>query len=442
MNLDKWVNWVAHLQKKIPFDALRVFLIIGTYVLGEVGFFPFGSTFRLGMGSVFYVLCLYSFPRLATLFNGCLTGITVVLFRVLVGHLAYVQPLPTLLVDNASAVLYYVALTAGMILPRFKRQIANPIRTSLFFGTFDFIANFLELAFSSHFHGIKYSLNILALGAWVKGLFFLAFIATMELFRQRILREKEKEKFQGQLLLGATLYAEGYFLKKIMGDIEEATERSFQLYQELGQEPSGNGHQTSLLNLAERIHEIKKDTQRVFSSINALIEPNDYTRIDLSELLNFVIESQQRYAQSQQKQIKWITSSGSQICLVDNFFPILVVVNNILANGIDAIENQGQISVIWNFDSETLHMHLGNTGKLISPDDRELIFLPGFTTKYSNSGNASTGIGLTHVQHVLQEAGGNVQIKQTRGMTLWTWFHVQIPIRSIRSFSTIDLSRH
>lgn len=432
MNLEKWVNWVAHFQKMIPFDTLRVFLIVGTYVLGEVGFFPFGSTFRLGMGSVFYVLCVYSFPRLATLFNGCLTGITVVLLRVLVGHYVYMQPLPTLLVDNAPAVLYYLALTAGMILPRFKRQKANPIRTSLYFGTFDFMANVLELAFSVDFHGDKHSLYILALGAGVKALFFLAFIATMELFRQRILREKEREKFQGQLLLGATLYAEGYFLKKIMRDIEEATERSFQLYQDLGQDPLGNGHQRSLLNLAERIHEIKKDTQRVFSSINALIEPNDYTRIDLSKLLNIVIESQQRYAQSHQKQIKWITTAGSQICFVDNFLPILVVVNNILANGIDAIEDEGQIAVIWKFQTETLHLHLGNTGKPISPDDRELIFLPGFTTKYSNLGNASTGIGLTHVQHVLQEAGGNVQIKQTKGMTLWTWFHVQIPIRSMR----------
>ncbi|TGE31024.1 HAMP domain-containing sensor histidine kinase [Desulfosporosinus sp. Sb-LF] len=432
MNLEKWVNWTAHLQKKIPFDTSRVFLIVGTYVLGEVGFFPFGSTFRLGMGSVFYVLCVYSFPRLATLSNGCLTGITVVLFRVLVGCLAYGQPLTPLLVGNAPAVLYYVALTAGIILPRFKRQKANPVRTSLYFVTFDFMANVLELAFSANFHVDRYSLDILALGAGIKGLFFLAFIATMELFRQRILREKEKEKFQGQLLLGATLYAEGYFLKKIMHDIEEATESSFQLYQELGQGPPVNAHQPALLNLAERIHEIKKDTQRVFSSINALIEPNDYTRIDLNELLNIVIEGQQRYAQSHLKQIKWITSSGFQICSVDNFFPILVVVNNILANGIDAIEDQGQIAVIWNIDSETLHMHLGNTGKPISPDDRELIFLPGFTTKYSDLGNASTGIGLTHVQHVLQEAGGNVQIKQTRGMTLWTWFHVQIPIRKMR----------
>lgn len=430
LNLEKWVDWLSDLQKKIPFDSLRVFLIAGTYVLGEVGFFPFSSTFRLGLGSVFYVLCLYSFPRLATLANGCLTGIAVVLFRVLVHRLNYAQPISliTLLLDNAPALLYYLALTTGIILSRVEYHIANPIRTSLYFMTFDFIANVLELTFTAGFRPNWQSIDVLILGAGVKGLFFLAFIATMELFRQRILREKEREKFQGQLLMGATLYAEGYFLKKIMKEIEEATEKSFQLYQESSPEPLGIGQQIELLKLAEKIHEIKKDTQRVFSSLKALIEPNDYTRIDLGELMNLVIESQQRYAHAHHKEIEWHKSSSSNPCFVDNFFPILVVVNNIVANGIDAIRSEGKIAVIWHVKDQTLFLHLGNTGSPISPDDREFIFLPGFTTKYSDSGNASTGIGLTHVHHVLSEAMGSVNISQTSGGVAWTWFHIQLPL--------------
>ncbi len=436
MNLEKWVSRVTHLQKKMPFDALRVFLILGTYILGEVGFFPFGSSFRLGLGSVFYVLCLVRFPRLATFRNGWLTGVVVVILRILAGHLAYAQPWSTLFLENSSAILYYVVLTVGMVIPTVKGEQENPVRMSLYFVSFDFLANVLELVFSGNFQVDRHTLSILALGAGIKGLFFLAFIATVELFRQRILFEKDKEKFQGQLLLGATLYAEGYFLKKIMRDIEETMECSFQLYQQAGQDLKENRHQLSLLNLAERIHEIKKDTQRVFSSLNDIIEPNDYSHVDLSELLNIVIESQQRYAKAHQKMIEWITSSNSRICLMDNFFPILVVVNNILANGIDAIEKHGHIAVIWHLDGVTLNVHLGNTGKPISYDDRELIFLPGFTTKYSEVGNASTGIGLTHVQHVLNEFGGKIRITQTSRIPAWTWFHVQIPISSISEIVT------
>ena len=436
MNLEKWVSWVTHLQKKLPFDVLRVFLIMGTYILGEVGFFPFGSSFRLGLGSVFYVLCLVRFPRLATFNNGWLTGVVVVILRILASHIAYVQPWSTLFLENSSAILYYVVLTVGMVIPIVKEEKENPVRISLYFVSFDFLANVLELIFSGNFQVDRHSLSILALGAGVKGLFFLAFIATVELFRQRILREKDKEKFQGQLLLGATLYAEGYFLKKIMKDIEETMECSFQLYQQAGEDSAETRHQPSLLNLAERIHEIKKDTQRVFSSLNAIIEPNDYSRVDLSELLNIVIESQQRYAKVHQKMIEWTTSSNSPLCLMDNFFPILVVVNNILANGIDAIEEQGHIAVIWHFDHAILNVHLGNTGKPISHADRELIFLPGFTTKYSEVGTASTGIGLTHVQHVLKESGGKIKITQTSGKTAWTWFHVQIPLWNMNEKSS------
>ncbi|AFM41231.1 histidine kinase [Desulfosporosinus acidiphilus SJ4] len=425
------MDWLTGLQKKMPFDTLRVALIAGTYILGEIGFFPFGSSFRLGLGSVFYVLCLYSFPRLATLANGCLTGFVVVLVRVIVDRLISPHPIPwqNLLLDYAPALLYYLALTAGILLSKVKYQKNNTIRTSLYYMVFDFIANLLELTFMANIHTTWHSVYVLLLGAGVKGLFFLAFIATTELFRQRILREKEREKFQGQLLMGATLYSEGFFLKKIMKEIEEATEKSFHLYQDFLPETVGSGQKNELLKLAEKIHEIKKDTQRVFSSLAALIEPNDYTKIDLEEAMALVIESQQRYALAHHKEVQWLYPSSSSHYFVENFLPILVVVNNILANAIDAIGLEGKIAVIWHVRSQTLYLHLGNTGSPISPDDRNLIFLPGFTTKYSDTGTASTGIGLTHVHHVLTEAMGNVHISQTRGRVIWTWFHVQLPLR-------------
>lgn len=431
MNLEKWIRKLTDLQMKIPLDTLRVFLILGTFILGEVGFFPFGSTFRLGLGSVFYVLCLERFPRLATFYNGWLTGIAVVLFRVIENRFIHIQPWLALLLENSPAILYYAALTAAMIIPKIKRDKDNPVRTSLYFMVVDFFANVLELVFSAGIHLNRHSLVILALGAGIKGLFFLAFIATVELYRQRILRDKEREKFQGQLMLGATLYAESFFLKKIMRDIEETMVCSFQLYQQAGRDSTENVQQLSLLNLAEKIHEIKKDTQRVFSSLNAIIEPDNYSHVELCELMKIVIESQRRYAQAQHKRIKWITSSDSEKCLLDNLFPLLVIVNNILANGIDAIEEQGKIAVIWHVNPAAISVHIGNTGKPISPMDRELIFLPGFTTKYSEKGNASTGIGLTHVQHVLNEAEGEIKLTQSYGTTIWTWFYVRIPIKGM-----------
>lgn len=435
MNRAQW-GWLARLQEKLPVDISRWGLIVGTYILGEVGFFPFGSTFRLGLGSVFFVLCLYFYPRLATFVNSLLTGMAVVLLRVLVARLSYGQNWSELFLENASAVLYYVALTLGMALPWFKRQKDNPLLTSLYFMGFDFLANLLELAFST-FHINEPSLGILAFGAGIKGLFFLSFIATLELFRQRLAREKDREKFQGQLLLGSRLYAEGYFLKKIMNDIEDVTARSFKLYQEVNQSQKVAHGQSSqaqaLLHLAESMHEIKKDAQRVFKSLAALSEPQEQTQIELSELMNLVIESQQRYAQGHRKRIEWLTSPEKQPCMLDNFLPLLVIVNNILANAIDAIQGEGRIAVVWHIKKETLHLRLGNTGEPIPTNNRELIFLPGFTTKYSAEGNASTGIGLTHVRHVLDELKGKIEILETRSTPVWTWFHVEVPLKAIRS---------
>ena len=433
MNLQKWAERLTAAPKMIPFDPLGVLLIAGTYILGEIGFFPFGTTFRLGMGSVFYVLCLYSNPRLATYKNGFLTGAAVVLLRTLSGFFLSAQSasLAVVLLDNSHALLYYLALASGIIIFKTYVQKADPLQISLYFMIFDFLANLLELVFSVEVHLSWKNVNILVLGAGVKGLLFLAFIATSEFFRQRILRDKEREKFQGQLLMGTTLYAEGYFLKKIMKEIEEATEKSFQLYQAASDDLpglQGAGQQVELLRLAERIHEIKKDTQRVFTSLQSLIEPNDYTKIDLEEAMNLVIESQNRYAQAHHKEVAWIRTTGVDYGFVGNFFPIMVVVNNILANAIDAIPERGKVAVIWQVRGRWVFLHLGNTGKPIPTGELALIFLPGFTTKYADSGAASTGIGLTHVYHVLSEVNGSVKVRQTSGSKTWIWFDVEIPL--------------
>ncbi|WP_407309076.1 hypothetical protein [Desulfosporosinus sp. SB140] len=40
MNLEKWLDWLSNLEEKMPFDTMRVFLIVGTYVLGKSESFP------------------------------------------------------------------------------------------------------------------------------------------------------------------------------------------------------------------------------------------------------------------------------------------------------------------------------------------------------------------------------------------------------------------
>lgn len=424
-------RWGEQSLERYPLYFFRILLIIGTYILGEVGFFPFGSTFRFGLGSVFYVLVLYTMPQLRNLENASRTGLTVVLMRAFFLHMLHLVNIWQAILNNASAFLYYFALTVGLMLPRFRAQRENPLATSIYLMSFDFLANVLELQFTdkifSHFD--LYSISILVVGALFKGICFLAIIATKESFRQRLLRLKEKEKFCSELMLGSNLYAESYFLKKIMQDIERVTEKSFYLYKKMENETEGK---LEILQLAEQIHEIKKDTQRVSAGLLTLIKPKETGIMDLQDILELIKETQTHYAMSINKNITWHFSKNRLNSSISNYFPLLVILNNILANAIEAIKGTGEIAIIYHINKGRLFIHIGNTGDPIPAVNQKLIFLPGYTTKFSSTGISSTGIGLTHVQNVLTDLFGNICISSTLREPTWTWFHVEIPLQSLR----------
>ncbi|KAE9713302.1 ATP-binding protein, partial [Escherichia coli] len=60
---------------------------------------------------------------------------------------------------------------------------------------------------------------------------------------------------------------------------------------------------------------------------------------------------------------------------------------------------------------------------------REIVFDPGYTSKFDAFGTPSTGIGLSYVRELVQELGGQIQIepKETTG----TAFLLVLPIQNL-----------
>ena len=75
---------------------------------------------------------------------------------------------------------------------------------------------------------------------------------------------------------------------------------------------------------------------------------------------------------------------------------------------------------------------IADNGKGIQENERELIFEPGFTTKFNpETGQISTGLGLTHIKMLLEHLQGNVSLdNNSEGITV---FKVEMP-ESIISF--------
>lgn len=77
----------------------------------------------------------------------------------------------------------------------------------------------------------------------------------------------------------------------------------------------------------------------------------------------------------------------------------------------EAIEDHGLIRVgAYEQGFETI-LTVSDTGVGISEQDKEMIFAPGFTTKFNQEGFAATGIGLSHVRDIVHSLGGDILLR-------------------------------
>ena len=109
--------------------------------------------------------------------------------------------------------------------------------------------------------------------------------------------------------------------------------------------------------------------------------------------------------------------------------PLLAILNNITANAIEAIDEDGRIELRIIEQGEMIHFAIQDTGKGIAEEDLGIIFEPGFTTKFNQQGVAATGIGLSHVKEIVQMLQGEIYIERP---ILGATFHIKIPRKNIK----------
>jgi signal transduction histidine kinase len=82
-----------------------------------------------------------------------------------------------------------------------------------------------------------------------------------------------------------------------------------------------------------------------------------------------------------------------------------VVFQNVLLNGAHAVQGRGRIRVAVEPNGTTCQIAITDSGPGISPDIRDKIFTPFFTTKSRGS-----GLGLPTVKRLIEAHGGQVAI--------------------------------
>ncbi|WP_050181260.1 sensor histidine kinase [Domibacillus robiginosus] len=396
---------------------------------GELKIYPFGEVFRIGLGPpvmFFFLLCI---RKERMVWAGLITAMAVVVVRsVLEQPLFHIEAVFASALHHIPAFVYYFSYACLCRFSQLKRYENQPIKIGLVMLGIDLASNSIELFVDSLLFAITLSLDDVIeifLIAFARG-FIVVSLLTMLKLNDAYIREKHITKqHEHMLMLVSNLYEETIYLKKTLNDAEEATKESYQLYRSLKQD----NHEASqkALKLAGKIHDIKKDNQRIFAGLSRVItneSPKDF--MSAEELLQLAVQINEKYAASLKKDILFFKMvSGKHTPY--HAYTFLSLVNNLVSNGVEAIVEQGTIEIHLLSRQDWIELQVRNSGQPIADKYTEVIFEPGFTTKYDKQGNPSTGIGLAHVREIVNGSGGNIAVKNEPDGVL---FRIRIPGRS------------
>ncbi len=99
---------------------------------------------------------------------------------------------------------------------------------------------------------------------------------------------------------------------------------------------------------------------------------------------------------------------------------------NILQNSIEAVQENGTISVKTWKDSAKVNIEISDSGRGIPPEHINRIFTPFFTTKEDGS-----GLGLAFAHHIIKDHGGTISVTSSTGKG--TTILVALPTVSVMS---------
>jgi two-component system sensor histidine kinase YcbA len=110
---------------------------------------------------------------------------------------------------------------------------------------------------------------------------------------------------------------------------------------------------------------------------------------------------------------------------------LLTLLGNLTANAVEAIQGRGQIHLEIREHAGSTLLTVSDSGSGFPQDERELVFEPGFTTKFDEEGVAATGIGLSHVRDIVTRFGGDISLGTAPGLG-GAMVQIRIPTPSLQ----------
>ncbi|MDF2713475.1 MAG: sensor histidine kinase [Paenibacillus sp.] len=413
-------------------DRMRILILIllSTALLGEVKLNPFGDSFRFSLGIVayFFGLLWFSVPVLST---GLLTGAFVVLFRIGMDAVGGDADLLSSFLHHIPTFGFYLAFAVTVKLLRIRKQAEFPIRVGLIGAAADMISNcaelFLRLVMLESAPFTWQGLLLIGMTGLLRSFFVVGLYNMLSIRQVREQGEWRKLELERLLLLNSSLYEESFYMRKVMSHVEKLTRESYRLYKKLMEQRLPE--HSEALHVAENVHELKKDLQRIVTGLSKLMKPTQAgDRLGIGELCSLAVQANRKYAEANSKQIDF--RLHADILLYTNqTYALLSILNNLLTNAVEAIADKGTIEVEAELAGDFLSIRVCDNGPGIPDLEQEWVFEPGYTTKFNPEGYFSTGIGLTHARDIARILGGTLNLSPHSGHG--ARFELQVPIQQL-----------
>ncbi|MFD0829438.1 ATP-binding protein [Neobacillus sp. M.A.Huq-85] len=429
------LNFSPLLKKDIN---ILILMLITVPLAGVINFYPINAAFRISFGVPTFLFFLLLFRKIPPVLPGFLTAINIVGFRILLEfiqdeHFHWVSSFQ----DNFSSFFFYLAYACFFYLARVNR-FHDRLLVIGWIGIFiEILSDIVELTVQYIVLSttIKFSsLSEMLIMAISHSFIVLSFFTIMQLYQAQERERQIRKQNEHMLLLISNLYEESIHLKKTLVNAENITKKSYDLYKGLYELKNVPGIANSIedfsrvaLNIAGEVHEIKKDNQRIFAGLSKLISVESFADyMELNELISIIKRTNEKYASLLGKEIH-IEYSISGVHPPYHAFTLLSIINNIVTNAVEAIDYVGTITVNVERNLETIEFQIGDDGPGIPSRRKNAIFKPGFTSKYDQSGNPSTGMGLSFVKEMMDQLEGEISVKDQPEGT-GTIFIIRLPV--------------
>lgn len=417
-----------------------ILMLILVPLAGEPKIHPFSgelSSFRVSFGSPIFLLFLLWIRNTSFIFSGFCVGLSVTGFRILLDLFAYDTSFSSSILLRGPTFFYYLTYATFFHLPKGDTLYSKSIQIAGWSILAEFAASIVELSLTNIFSATDWAITLdvitkIIMIAIIRCFFILSFFFLLQLHQSETKAIQEHKQNKRMLLLISSLYEEVIQLNKSQKNAETVTRNCYQLYEKLKNKDyliDRDQFSLELLSIAGQVHEIKKDNQRIYAGLTQLTTNrrlDDYMTV--AELGDIIVQTNKKYARSLKKEINFSLAVDPFIHKL-HVYTILSLVNNLVANAVEAIESVGKIEIKFSKINTLLEIQVSDNGIGIPQNKVKLLFKPGYTTKFDSEGRPSTGVGLPYVKHLTNELEGTIHLDiETPNKTI---FYLTLPLKNL-----------